>query len=78
MKRRLGSGRISPPAGFEPATLWSEVGSANRSAQKMSNPRINIDKICKIWSLFTQPATVSSNSDHVFQNLPFDSEIGSD
>ena len=30
MKRRLGSGRISPPAGFEPATPWSEVGSANR------------------------------------------------
>ena len=32
MKRRLGSGRISPPVGFEPATPWSEVGSANRSA----------------------------------------------
>ena len=28
MKRRLGSGRISPPAGFEPMTPWSEVGSA--------------------------------------------------
>ena len=28
MKRRLGSGRILPPAGFEPATPWSEVGSA--------------------------------------------------
>ena len=35
MKRCLGSGRISPPAGFEPATLWSEVGSANRSATRM-------------------------------------------
>ena len=23
MKRRLGLGRISPPAGFEPMTLWS-------------------------------------------------------
>ena len=34
MKRRLGSGRISPPAGFEPATLWSEVGSTNRSATR--------------------------------------------
>ena len=34
VKRRLGSGRISPPAGFEPATLWSEVGSANRSATR--------------------------------------------
>ena len=32
MKRRLGSGRISPPVGFEPTTPWSEVGSANRSA----------------------------------------------
>ena len=32
MKRRLGSERISPPAGFEPETPWSEVGSANRSA----------------------------------------------
>ena len=31
---RLGSGRISPPAGFEPATPWSEVGSANRSATR--------------------------------------------
>ena len=35
MKRRLGSGRISPPAGFEPATPWSKVGSANRSATRM-------------------------------------------
>ena len=34
MKRRLGSGKISPPAGFEPATPWSEVGSANRSATR--------------------------------------------
>ena len=34
MKRRLGSGRISPPAGFEPATPWSEVGSANLSATR--------------------------------------------
>ena len=34
MKRRLGSGRISPPAGFEPATPWSEVGSASRSATR--------------------------------------------
>ena len=35
MKCRLGSGRISPPAGFEPVTPWSEVGSANRSATQM-------------------------------------------
>ena len=34
MKRRLGSGRISPPVGFESATPWSEVGSANRSATR--------------------------------------------
>ena len=34
MKRRLGSGRISPPAGFEPTTPWSEIGSANRSATR--------------------------------------------
>ena len=34
MKRRLGLGRISPPAGFEPVTPWSEVGSANRSATR--------------------------------------------
>ena len=31
MKRRLGSGRISPPAGFEPTTPWSEVGSDNHA-----------------------------------------------
>ena len=34
LKRRLSSGRISPPAGFEPVTPWSEVGSANRSATR--------------------------------------------
>ena len=34
MKRRLGSARISPPAGFEPATQWSKVGSANHSATR--------------------------------------------
>ena len=34
MKRRSGSERILPPEGFEPATLWSEVGSANRSATR--------------------------------------------
>ena len=28
------SERISPPAGFEPVTPWSEVGSANRSATR--------------------------------------------
>ena len=34
MERRLGLERISPLAGFEPATPWSEVGSANRSATR--------------------------------------------
>ena len=34
MKRHLGSGRISPSAGFEPATPWSEVGNANRSVTR--------------------------------------------
>ena len=32
MKLRLGSEIISPPAGLEPETPWSEAGSANRSA----------------------------------------------
>ena len=30
MKCRLGSGRISPQAGFEPATRWSEVRTARK------------------------------------------------
>ena len=33
MKRRLGSGRISPPAGFEPVTPWSEVAWGKRAAE---------------------------------------------
>ena len=41
MKRRLGSGRISPPAGFEPATPWSEVGSAYRSSTRTL--------LCEFW-----------------------------
>ena len=46
MKRRLGSGRISPPAGFEPATPWSEVGSANRSATRTlhKSEQMKLDK----------------------------------
>ena len=32
MKHHLGSERISPPAGFKPATPWSQVMSANRAA----------------------------------------------
>ena len=34
MKRCLASRKISPSAGFEPATPWSEVGSANRLATR--------------------------------------------
>ena len=34
MNRRLGSEIISPPAGLEHEILWSEVGSANRSATR--------------------------------------------
>ena len=34
MKRRLGSERLSPPAGFEPETPLSEVWSVNRSATR--------------------------------------------
>ena len=47
MKRRLGSGRISPPAGFEPATPWSEVGSANRSATRTLHQSMDTSKICR-------------------------------
>ena len=43
MKRRLGSGRISPPAGFEPATPWSKVGSANRSATRTLRQKMEKD-----------------------------------
>ena len=50
MKRRLGSGRISPPAGFEPATPWSEVGRANQ-AFFMRMPRL-------IWVFAGRTATL--------------------
>ena len=44
MKCRLGSGRISPPAGFEPATPWTEVGSANRLAtRRFQKPRQGLE-----------------------------------
>ena len=49
MKRRLGSGRISPPAGFEPATPWSKVGSANRSATRMLGDNYNIPDILRFY-----------------------------
>ena len=47
MKRRLGSGRISPPVGFEPATLWSEVGSDNHSA--MWSPELSFANKTKLF-----------------------------
>ena len=43
MKRRLGSGRILPPAGFEPATLWSEVRSTNCSATRTLLSQISVE-----------------------------------
>ena len=48
IKRRLGSGRISPPAGFEPATPWSEVGSANRSATRTLPPVMVMPHDCHL------------------------------
>ena len=47
MKRRLGLGRISPPAGFEPATPWSEVGSANRSATRTLPSEFGTYRLCE-------------------------------
>ena len=49
MKRRLDSGRISPPAGFEPATPWSEVGSANRSATRTL--RFWKEDVWRVWTM---------------------------
>ena len=45
----LGSRRISPPVGFEPATPWSEGGSANRSATRtLQTIQIQIhDSLCQ-------------------------------
>ena len=49
MKCRLGLGRISPPAGFKPATPWSEVGSPNLSATwTLRKVRLNPKHMC-IW-----------------------------
>ena len=56
MKCRLGSGRISSPAGFEPATPWSEVGSANRSATRtllwLRSSLISIYTVCNCLCIF--------------------------
>ena len=82
MKRRLGSGRISPPAGFKPATPWSEVGSANRSAtrtllsphektNKMAcAPSEDTDQPGRIWS-----AWASAQSDQSLR-CPHEETLG--
>ena len=65
MKRHLGSGRISTPAGFEPVTPWSEVGSANRSATQtllMASEKKIFEYFCfenlAFWLLW-QPIKIS-------------------
>ena len=45
VKRCLGSGRILPPAGFEPATPWTKVGSANRSAMRTLRLRLRLTEL---------------------------------
>ena len=64
MKRRLGSGRISPPAGFEPVTPWSEVGSANRSATRT---QLNIPNT----NCFPQRFLLCSKMEHFFSSFFF-------
>ena len=77
MKRRLGSGRISPPVGFEPTTPWSEVGSAYRSATwTLLKGRLRIFVILKFyknqdhishWDKISQNlADLKANSDKIF------------
>ena len=43
MKRHLGSGRFSPPAGFEPAIPWSEVGIFKATKHKLSKGVLRCD-----------------------------------
>ena len=57
MKRRLGSGRISPPAGFEPTTPWSEVGSANCSATRMLPERLFAERLFSDYRAQLWPMT---------------------
>ena len=54
MKRRLGSGRISPLAGFEPATPWTEVGSTNRSATRTL--RVDPDQTAQVGAVWSGSA----------------------
>ena len=56
MKRRLGSGRMSPPAGCEPATLSSEVGSANRSATR------TLPQFLRVTRVWGRPVNTKSNA----------------
>ena len=54
MKRRLGSGRISSAAWFEPVTPWSEVGSANRSATRTLHTKFKREATCDLFCRNTQ------------------------
>ena len=48
MKCRTVMSWISPPAGFEPGTSWSEVGSANHSPNaETSHKYFNVIIYCK-------------------------------
>ena len=64
MKRRLGSGRISPPAGFEPASPWTEVGSANCSATQTL--LLENGHSAKMWSILNKQVSNELASQMVF------------
>ena len=53
MKHRLGSGRISPPMGFEPVTPWSEVGALTARPRGHFNGRKNIPVLQFFYLGFT-------------------------
>ena len=73
MKRRLGSGRIAPPAEFEPATPWSEVGSANRSATRTLQTRIK--KVYWQSGCKFQVHVVCSGDTFLMKNFDFKDKI---
>ena len=73
MKRRLGSGRNSPPAGFEPATSWSEVGGANRSATRTLQ---RIERRQCMFRLFQrQQYSLASRNGEVSANIFKDNSV---
>ena len=64
MKRHLGPGRSSPPAGFEPASPLTEVGSANRSATRTFRTLemktiLDIYKYVHIWMFYIKAVETS-------------------